>query len=55
MGFLPWCLCVGELLYSLYTGAIEGNADEVAEVLYTPDDTRAGEPKERKFWKESLQ
>lgn len=41
----------GELLYSLYTGAIDGNADEVTEVL---DDTRTGEPKERKFWKASL-
>lgn len=45
----------GEPLYSLYIGAIDGNADEVTEVLCTPDDTRTEEPKERKFWKESLQ
>lgn len=54
-----WAACHGvcawgELLYSLYTGAIDGNADEVTEVLHTLD-TRTGERKERKFWKESLQ
>lgn len=48
-------VCGGELLYSFCTGAIDGNADEVAEVLYILDDTRTGEPKERRFWKESLQ
>lgn len=55
-----WAACHGvcawgEPLYSLYIGAIDGNADEVTKVLCTPDDTRTEEPKERKFWKESLQ
>lgn len=48
-------MCVGGVAVFLVHRAIDGNANEVTEVLYTLDDTRTGEPKERKFWKESLQ